>query len=288
MTENKRTIMKKGVIFGLFFFAFFIIFPLAILSAQTASNQTYCQWDPTTKKCIQVFDCNPGCVPPKINCRALSRHGKKVCESTYKKDCICTPPPSNALQCKWVGVPGLYMACERVGDCGPGYKPIPEKDPCQQYQTQTECDDHINDAGSCIPEIEFVPILKRDPCYDYHKKTVNQKCAECLGGSKENEDTQRPNVGKKVWTAIGCIPVEPGEFIARLIKIAYGIGGGVAFLFMVFGSFKILTSQGNPEILNEGKSMLTSSISGLLLIIFSIIILKIIGYDILGLPGFEH
>ena len=141
------------------------------------------------------------------------------------------------------------------------------------------------------PTIAPVPhpiVLKRDPCYNYKNKTVDKECAACLGGRTEHEDLQRPNYGTKYWTALGCIPFDPAEFIKILIRISFGIGGGIAFLFMVIGAFKVLTSQGNPELLNEGKSMITSSIAGLLLIIFSVIILKIIGYDILQLPGFEQ
>jgi hypothetical protein len=46
-----------------------------------------------------------------------------------------------------------------------------------------------------------------------------------------------------------------------------------------------MSSAGNPERLTGGKEIITSAIAGLLLIIFSTIILKIIGVDILKIPG---
>ena len=47
------------------------------------------------------------------------------------------------------------------------------------------------------------------------------------------------------------------------------------------------TSQGNPEKLKKAQEMLTSCIMGLMLIIFSVLILRLIGVDILKIPGFN-
>lgn len=93
--------------------------------------------------------------------------------------------------------------------------------------------------------------------------------------------------GKGVWSSIGCIPTEPSALIAKVITFGIGIAGGIAFLLILFGGFQILTSAGNPEQLNAGRELITSAISGLLLIVFSVFVLRIIGVDILGLPGFH-
>ena len=88
-------------------------------------------------------------------------------------------------------------------------------------------------------------------------------------------------------TAIGCIPVFNSEdFLGFLLRWATGIGSGIAFLLIVYGGCMIMTSSGNPERLKAGQELLTSAISGLILLIFSIFILKVIGIDILGIPGF--
>lgn len=89
-------------------------------------------------------------------------------------------------------------------------------------------------------------------------------------------------------TAIGCIPILTTKeaFLSFVLKWAIGIGGGIAFLLIIYSSFMIMTSQGNPERLQAGKELLTSAISGLILLIFSVFILRIIGIDILQLPGF--
>jgi hypothetical protein len=88
-------------------------------------------------------------------------------------------------------------------------------------------------------------------------------------------------------TAIGCIPINnTDEFISFILRWAIGIGGGIAFLLIVLAGFQIMTSSGNPDRLKAGQELMTSAIAGLILLIFSVFILKIIGIDILGLPGF--
>lgn len=95
------------------------------------------------------------------------------------------------------------------------------------------------------------------------------------------------NNGKGVWTAFGCIQTDPSAFIGEVLRIGIGIGGGVAFLLILFGGFQILTSAGNPEQLAAGRELITSAITGLLLIIFSIFLLRLIGVNILGIPTFS-
>lgn len=97
-----------------------------------------------------------------------------------------------------------------------------------------------------------------------------------------------PLPGTKLKTAIGCIPVLSSKeaFLGFILKWTIGIGGGIAFLLIIYAGFMLMTAQGNPERIQAGKELMTSAISGLILLIFSIVILRIIGIDILGIPGF--
>jgi len=89
------------------------------------------------------------------------------------------------------------------------------------------------------------------------------------------------------WTAVGCIGRggEPGDFIQWMISLGTGVGGGIAFLLILVSGFQTIVSAGNPEKLHAAKELMTAAISGLLLIIFSVLLLKIIGIDILQIPG---
>lgn len=77
------------------------------------------------------------------------------------------------------------------------------------------------------------------------------------------------------------------EKVNNILPIAMGLGGVIAFLLIVFGGFQIILSAGNPDKVKAGKEMITSAIAGLLLIIFSVFILRLIGHDILNIPGFK-
>lgn len=95
--------------------------------------------------------------------------------------------------------------------------------------------------------------------------------------------------GRGIETAVGCIPTEnTTEFVKWFLRWAIGISGGIAFLLIVWSGFQILTSAGNPEKLKGGQEQLTAAISGLLFIIFSVFLLRLIGVDILQIPGFGN
>ena len=89
-------------------------------------------------------------------------------------------------------------------------------------------------------------------------------------------------------TAIGCIPTDFTNFVGKFFNLGIGVGGGIAFLLILFGGFQILTSAGNPEQLNAGRELVVSAITGLLMIVFSVFLLSVIGVDILGLPDFTR
>jgi len=89
-----------------------------------------------------------------------------------------------------------------------------------------------------------------------------------------------------IETAIGCVHIEPVAFVEDLIKLSMGISGGIAFLLMLFGVFQMITSVGNAEALKAGQERFFNAIIGLLFIIFSILLLQIIGVNILKIPGF--
>ena len=96
------------------------------------------------------------------------------------------------------------------------------------------------------------------------------------------------NDNNGIQTAIGCINVlgSQEEFLGDILKWSVGVGGGIAFLLILYAGFMVMSSAGNPERLKAGQELLTSAISGLILLIFSIFILKFIGIDILGLGAF--
>lgn len=139
--------------------------------------------------------------------------------------------------------------------------------PCE---TSHECTKATDGCISCFNSMCAHPSWSGGYLDEF---CFSQECLDCIGE-------------KGSWTALGCIPTEPEAFTKFLLGFAIGIGGGIAFLLMIFGGLQIIFSGGNPDKVKAGKEIITAALGGLLLIIFSVFILKIIGVDILQIPGF--
>ncbi|MFA6519096.1 MAG: hypothetical protein WCV93_05650 [Candidatus Shapirobacteria bacterium] len=88
-------------------------------------------------------------------------------------------------------------------------------------------------------------------------------------------------------TALGCIPVRMTHFVGWLMPYLFGVAGGIAFLKMVSGFISIATSNGDAKAVAAAQEEITAAIVGLLVVIFALFILKLIGDDILKIPGFS-
>lgn len=90
--------------------------------------------------------------------------------------------------------------------------------------------------------------------------------------------------GGSINTALGCFYIQtPRVFIIILLRIGAGLGGGIAFMLMVYAGFMIMTSSGDPKRLTAGKELLTAAIAGLLFLIGGVYVFRIIGVDLLGI-----
>ena len=89
----------------------------------------------------------------------------------------------------------------------------------------------------------------------------------------------------KCPTALGSIPTNPKAFAERILQIGIGLGGRIAFILMVIGSIRVLTSSGDQQKLSGGRDMIVAAIAGLLFIIFSVLILQFIGVEIIDLEA---
>lgn len=147
------------------------------------------------------------------------------------------------------------------------------------------------------PTLSFINITFPD---DTPTQPNSSSCDMC-GWCNQNTNPKPPNwdscmdclyeddgseVKSSYYTVIGCLSTRPEYFVNSLLSLAISIAGGTAFLSMLYGSLIILTSKGYPEKLKIGKDLIASSIFGLILIIFSVFLLRLVGYQILKIPGF--
>jgi hypothetical protein len=146
--------------------------------------------------------------------------------------------------------------------------------PCSNGSPSTPGDQN-SPSCICLTAPTPVPISALAPLCD--KMTNSSERGRCLSCSQSKGG---------VWTSIGCFNGNVSLFIGHLLEMGISMAGGISLLCIMFSAFQMQTSSGNPEKIKKAQELLTNCITGLMVIIFSVLILKIIGVDILRIPGF--
>lgn len=117
--------------------------------------------------------------------------------------------------------------------------------------------------------------------------SILKLCNTFIGSGKDFDSCKKCVDNNGLYTGIGCVPMNLSEFITKsLLGLGVGLAGIFALGCIIFAAFQLQISAGNPEKIKKTQEMLTSCIMGLMLIIFAVFILRIIGVDILRIPGF--
>ena len=121
-----------------------------------------------------------------------------------------------------------------------------------------------------------------DPRLDPNKKSLNQPIPPKRG---------------RYYTQLGCIDTSLDSFADPgavggvlnflLTKLIFPSTGILAFIFLLYGAFLLITAQGSEEQIARGKRYITGSIVGLIFIFSIVLIVNIIGRDVLRIPGIE-
>ncbi len=125
------------------------------------------------------------------------------------------------------------------------------------------------------PEKEPLPPPPGPPCAKWKGGDPNSGVCEMVATSlfqgKNKSD--------------GDISTDPGQFIVRILTIILSFTGGIALLLIISAGYKIMTSKGKPEAIQQGRDQLISAIVGLVFIIFSFVIFQLVVTDLLKIPG---
>ncbi len=123
-------------------------------------------------------------------------------------------------------------------------------------------------------------IKPNDPC-SLLSGDDQKACLSCMktGGKADGQQTG------KVWTVFGCVDSTgtAGIFGFFFSLLSYMIGG-IATLLFIYASFLYMTSAGDAEKIKKAKTLMTAIVSGILFIIFSIMIMRFIGLTLFDLP----
>lgn len=247
--------------------------------------------DPTKTRCQYRADSrttyspNNTCIVGSDECRRTNNMGEPylVCAETINDltDPITT---TQIKQCKFID--GFQIPCSsqnnsdgsndfctaRLGQSASCYN-----NKCVPFHLTQPTPTHIIVVPSDYIGPSSAPI---DPGNPFKVKT----CPIQSGGYVDSrfEDT----IEQGIMTAFGCMPTSITGISRFFFRLALGIGGGIAFLLIIWGGIRMILSTGDPKKLQESKEIITSAIVGLILIIFSIFVLRLIGYNILAIPGF--
>ena len=97
------------------------------------------------------------------------------------------------------------------------------------------------------------------------------------------------------YTAVGCLSTDLASFseegaaagvVTPILNILFSLTGGIAFLYLMYGAFLILTSRGDVEQLSQGKRTVMGSIIGLVFVLTSVFLINLIANGVLKIPGF--
>ena len=236
----------------------------------------------------------------------------KYCENEYpyENDCAvtvskteetCTDFPFQGFRysCSCYGYPGNRAP----GNCSGEYEEIdfgclPNTSPpagldysnekCMaEFGVDYGCSAQLKAGSTCDASDDLAGTYYQVHCYKYD--TSGNGGGGGGGDDWEDEDVGEPCTGNflvgylvggptyaGINSGIGCIPTNWKDLSGWALSLALGFGGAIAILLIMVGGYKVMTSQGDPEKLEDGKGTLTAAISGLIFIILSVTIYQIV------------
>lgn len=117
-------------------------------------------------------------------------------------------------------------------------------------------------------------------------------CATLLIDNTTNLAKNQVKAGRQ-FTGLGCVTSGTGvgfqdgapSVVQAMLNVIFGLSGGIAFIYLMYGGFIYMTSQADPEQLNYGRRLITGAIVGLIITFGSVFLVNLIGSGILKIPG---
>lgn len=161
-------------------------------------------------------------------------------------------------------------------------------DPCQQgfVYFQTECRVAAKSKNNNCTNPKYDPENRDFVALYQLFASLGERGPGTKLPCKEGQVVENPLDCPEIETAIGSIPIDPIGFAAKLFSMMLSLAGIAALFLIIYSGYRLMLSRGNKEGIQAAREMLTAAVIGLLFIVFSLVILNVIGVDILRLPGF--
>ena len=102
--------------------------------------------------------------------------------------------------------------------------------------------------------------------FKIHNFFVNKVYAQNLGDAIEGG----------IRELEGGSDIDQFKFVDSIVDIAVPVAGLCLVVLVVYSGYMLISSQGNPDKLREGKEVLTNAIIGFFIVILSVVILLLI------------
>lgn len=152
--------------------------------------------------------------------------------------------------------------------------------------------DDPNQCTCVLPERQMLNEKMSALCKKYisqdDRPDAFRRCMECAAGRYEQAGTSEAagSMGG-FYSGLGCVPTRLEDFVSNFVmRIGIGVAGMVSLACIIYSAILLQVSRGNPDTITKAREQITSCLIGLIMIVFSIFILRVIGVDILRIPGF--
>ena len=135
-----------------------------------------------------------------------------------------------------------------------------------------------NVTGDDLVSLEIEVAATIPLCDSIDDPDMKAKCEACQGST---------DIVSGVWTGLGCMPTNFSGIVNSVFTLFSGLMGGFVFLCLVSNGLKIMAARGNPEALKKAQEAITACLVGFVVLVLSVLFLKIVGVDILAIPGWS-
>lgn len=151
----------------------------------------------------------------------------------------------------------------------------------------------VKNAKKCLSgEPQYAGLDSSCECIDSktdENNAVTKMCKKYLN-KEENPDIEKERLScvkcaqtSGYWSSMGCIPLNLGDLISKVIlNVGIGLGGFIAVMCVTLNAIRLQLSRGDSNKIQSVRENMTSCILGLVLILFSVFILRIVDITILG------
>jgi len=131
----------------------------------------------------------------------------------------------------------------------------------------------VADAGSTVA-LDMEGLIS-----DPELIVTSERTQGCDINENDTANCQACIASGGIYTAIGCLDPSPIGVITGLIRIGFGIMGGVALIQLIFAG--IAYQAGDEGKIQEAKKRVMGTIGGIALLVFSVLLLRVLGVNVL-------